>query len=308
MKTHTIRRGFLFTLAAGLLFAGCASRRSDEERRGDAAEQTAGVPVETVRTDSFSMDFIRFGRGRKTLVILPGLSVQSVMGSAEAVALAYEPFAEEYTVYLFDRRNELPETYTVRDMARDTAEAFRVLGLRDIYLFGASQGGMIAETIASEHPELVCALALGSSAVRVTPEGYRTIEKWIGLAKDGDAEGLYLAFGEAVYPGEVFEQYREILIETAKSVTEEDLSRFVVLAEGVKDFDVTDELEAIRCPVLALESRDDRVLGPEATEQYAELAAGRPGFELFVYEGYGHAAYDTAPDYKDRLARFFAGA
>ena len=308
MKKREIRRGFLFTLAAGLLYAACASRRSDEVRTGDAAEQTAGVPVETVRTDSFSMDYIRFGRGRKTLVILPGLSVQSVMGSAEAVARAYEPFAEEYTVYLFDRRNELPDTYTVRDMARDTAEAFRVLSLRDIYLFGASQGGMIAETIASEHPELVRALALGSTAARVTPEGCRTIENWIGLAKDGDAEGLYLAFGEAVYPGEVFEQYREILIETAKSVTEEELSRFVVLAEGMKDFDVTDELGNIKCPVLALESRDDRVLGSEAAEQYAELAAGRPGFELYSYEGYGHAAYDTAPDYKDRLARFFAGA
>lgn len=308
MKTRAIRQGVLFTLTAGLLFAGCASRRSDEGRRGDAAEQTAGIPVETVRTGSFSMDYIRFGRGHKTLVILPGLSVQSVMGSAEAVARAYEPFAEEYTVYLFDRRNELPETYTVRDMARDTAEAFRALGLRDIYLFGASQGGMIAETIASEHPELVRALALGSTAARVTPEGYRTIEKWIGLAKNRDAEGLYLAFGEAVYPGEVFEQYREILIETAKSVTEEELSRFVVLAEGMKGFDVTDELESIRCPVLALESRDDRVLGSDAADRFAELADSRPEFELFVYEGYGHAAYDTAPDYKDRLIRFFSGA
>ena len=306
MKAPTVRRGILFTLTAGLLFAGCASRGSEDEPNGP--EPAAGFTIGTVRTDSFAMDYIRFGRGHKTFVILPGLSVQSVMGSAEAVALAYEPFADEYTVYLFDRRNELPETYTVRDMARDTEEAFRALGLRDIYLFGASQGGMIAETITAEYPERVRALALGSTAVRMTPEGCRTAEEWIGLAKSGDAEGLYLAFGEKVYPREVFEQYREILIETAKSVTKEELCRFVVLAEGMKDFDATEDLAAIRCPVLVLESRDDRVLGSKAAEQFAELAAGLPGFELYVYEGYGHAAYDTAPDYKDRLVRFFAGA
>ena len=305
MKTLMQRRSLLFALAAGLLFTGCASRGSEEAPNGEVPEHADGVSVGTVRTEEFSMDYIRFGRGSKTLVILPGLSVQSVTGSAEAVARAYEPFSDEYTVYLFDRRKELPESYTVKEMARDTAEAIRVLGLRDICLFGASQGGMIAGTIAAGNPDLVKALALGSTAVRVTPAGFRTVENWVGLAKSGDAEGLYLAFGERVYPPEVFEQYREILTETAKTVTEAELKRFVVLAEGMKGFDMTDELAHIECPVLVLESRDDEVLGPEAAEQFEELADIRPDFELYLYEGYGHAAYDTAPDYKDRLARFF---
>ena len=48
------------------------------------------IPIETVHTDTFSMNFFRFGRGEKTLVILPGLSVQSVIGAADAVAAAYQ--------------------------------------------------------------------------------------------------------------------------------------------------------------------------------------------------------------------------
>ena len=276
------------------------------EAQAEEAPQTAAIPVETVETDAFSMDYFRFGHGTKTMVILPGLSVQSVMGAAEAVAQAYAPLTEEFTIYLFDRRKELPESYSIGDMARDTAEAFRVLGLEDLYLFGASQGGMIAMTLAIEHPELVTKLVLGSTSACVSEEGFETLAGWIELAKAGDREGLYLAFGEAINPPEIFEQYRELLIGAAATVTDEELTRFVILAEGTRGFDVTEQLPKIACPVLVIGDRDDRVLGAEASELIAEKLAGRDDCELFMYEGYGHAAYDNAPDYKERILRFCA--
>lgn len=67
------------------------------------------ISIETVKTDRFSMDFFRFGNGDKPLVILPGLSVQSVMGAADAIADAYRSLADCYTIYVFDRRTDLPE-------------------------------------------------------------------------------------------------------------------------------------------------------------------------------------------------------
>ena len=70
------------------------------------------------------------------------------MKYADAVAQEYSLLADDYTVYMFDRRKEVPETYSVSDMARDTAAVFRALGLSQVSLFGASQGGMIAMTIA----------------------------------------------------------------------------------------------------------------------------------------------------------------
>ena len=262
------------------------------------------IQIEKVRTDSFAMDFFRFGRGKETLVILPGLSVQSVMGSAELVAEAYRLLADEFTVYVFDRRKELPGEYSVREMAEDTSKALRALGLAQVNVFGASQGGMMALEIAIGHPELVRKLVLGSAAARVPETLLQTAAEWIRLAKAGNAEALYLAFGEALYPREVFEQSRELLIRTAETVTGEELRRFVILAEGVKGFDVTGDLEKLVCPVLVLASADDRVLGPDAAGDIAEKLGGRPDFALFTYEGYGHAAYDLAPDYKERILRF----
>ena len=264
-----------------------------------------GIKIETVKTEDFSMDFFRFGEGERTLVILPGLSVQSVMGAADAVAEAYRSLTDRFTIYVFDRRRELPTVYSVRDMARDTAAAFRALGLKKVCLFGASQGGMIALLLAIEHPELVDRLALGSSSAHLRPEQAHVLEEWIRLAKEGDRTGLYLAFGRDVYPPAAYEQYKEALIAAAGTVTDAELERFATLAEGTLGFDAVPELDRIRCPVLALGVYEDPVLDSDATMEIAENLDRRPDFRLYMYVGYGHAAFDTAPDYRERLLRFF---
>lgn len=265
-----------------------------------------GIPIESVNTEGFRMEFFRFGSGERTLVILPGLSVQSVMGAADAVAEAYRALEKDYTVFVFDRRADLPPVYSVRDMARDTAAAFRALGLKNVCLFGASQGGMIALALAIVYPELVGRMVIGSSSARMPEAQYRVLAAWAELAKNKDRTGLYLSFGREIYPPEVFEQCREALLAAAKTVTDAELERFVTLTEGTRGFDVSGELDRIQCPVLAIGVFEDRVLDSDGTMEIAEKLDHRPDFRLYMYTGFGHAAFDTAPDYRDRIRKFFA--
>ncbi len=263
------------------------------------------IPIERAELSGFAMQYFRFGTGARTLVILPGLSVQSVMGSADAVAQAYDALAQDYTIYLFDRRETLPDVYGVEEMARDTAEAVLALGLKDTYLFGASQGGMMALVIAIEYPELVKKLVLGSTSAHVLPEQYHVIERWIALAEANDPVGLYLSFGEEIYPPAVFEQFRDALIAAGKTVTGEELRRFITLARGIEGFDVSNRVSEIRCPVLAIGVFEDAVLDADATMEIAEKLDLKPDFRLYLYTGFGHAAFDTAPDYRERMRKFF---
>lgn len=269
-----------------------------------AVLMAASMLLGTIQAENFAMDYLRFGNGARNLVIIPGVSVQSVLNYAEAITESYKLLTEDFTVYVLDRRKDMPESYSVYEMARDTAETIKVLKLDRVSLFGASQGGMIAMKIAVDHPELVESMILGSTAARVTEERFAVIDRWIQLAKAGKSEGLYLSFGEAVYPESVFEQSRGMMIEAAKTVTPEDLKRFITVSEGMKGFDVTGDLHKIACPVLVLGANDDRVLGSEASVQIMESLKGRPDCELFVYDGYGHAAYDLAPDYRERMLKF----
>ena len=306
---RTLRTILIFCAAAILLLSGCGKKQADPIPTESAAtipeEIAESIPIETVMTDSFSMNYFKFGKGEKTFVILPGISVQGVMGSAEQVALGYETMTEDFTVYVFDPRNELPASYSISEMAEDTAEVFRIIGLDHIYVMGASMGGMVAMEIAANHPELIEKMILASTAVQMKEEQCQSIDEWIRLAQEGDTQALYLSFGEDIYPQEVFEQARDLLIEASKTVTEDELKHFVILAESLKGFDITNDLEKIACPILAISDTEDHVLGAEAVQMVETYMSQRPDWDFYLYEGYGHAVYDTAPDFKERMLQFF---
>ena len=146
------------------------------------------ILIDKVSTKQFEMKFLRFGRGKKNLVIIPGLSVGSIMSAAEQIAESYAIMADEFTVYVFDRRLDLPQEYTIKDMAEDTVSAFKAVGLNDIYMFGASQGGMIALEIAIRYPELVKKIALGSTSPNLSEDLNPVLNEWVRLAVEKDKQ------------------------------------------------------------------------------------------------------------------------
>ena len=252
-----------------------------------------------VKINDLEMEYAKFGSGDKVFVILPGLSIKSVIPSVDAVDDAYGILNEEFTSYLFDRRKTVPEGYSIYDMADDTAAVMKELGLSDTYVFGASQGGMIAMAMAIRYPELVKKLVLGSTSPHVKPHQRAVLDRWIELARKKDAEGLCVEYAKEIYPKEVFEQYKGVFLDMAKTVTDEELEKFIIVASSIIDFDVSGELKKIKCPTLAL-----GVLDSDATMEIAENLDYRPDFSLYMYTGYGHAAFDTAPDYKQRVFDF----
>ncbi len=323
-KKRLTRGIFILFLGALLLLAGCGKNPEVPSQAGSGSgNKTAGsakeavvsgsaynepvqtIPIETVEINGFSMNYFKFGQGDKTFVMLPGLSVQGVMGSAEQVASAYQMMTDDYTVYVFDPRNELPSSYNVAEMAKDTAEVLKALGLDHVCMMGASMGGMTALEMAVQNPELIDKLVLASVSLQMKDEQFQTLDKWIGLAQKGDVEALYLSFGEAIYPKEIFKQARDSLIQASKTVTEDQLKHFIILAESMRGFDITNDLEKIECPILAINDKTDQVLGAESVESMEQFMNQRSDWDFYLYDGYGHALYDTAPDFKDRMMYFF---
>ena len=124
-----------------------------------------------ISVGSSDMDYVRFGRGEKVLVFLPGLGdgLTTVKGTALPMAVMYRIFSKDYTVYMFSRINDLPAGYTTRDMARDQAEAMDVLGIKKADIVGVSMGGMIAQYMAIDHPEKVGKLVLAVTSAQPNP-------------------------------------------------------------------------------------------------------------------------------------------
>ena len=120
----------------------------------------------SIKIDNTTMDYVVFGKGTKPFVIIPGLSLKRVKGAGHSLAYMYQMFAKDYRVYVFDRKEKIQEGYTVKEIAEDTAYVMKVLGISGAYVFGVSQGGMIAQYLAMDYPELVEKLVLGVTLSR----------------------------------------------------------------------------------------------------------------------------------------------
>lgn len=253
-----------------------------------------------VNANGNEFDYFSFGQGNKNFIIIPGLSLKSVMLSADAIAQSYSQFSRDYTVYVFDRAKNLKAGYTVEDMADDLAQAMIKLGIEDAYIFGASQGGMIAQIIAIKYPNLVQKLVVGSSAARLSKESLTLIEQWISYAQNEDVVSLNHSFFVNVYSKELLESLGDTLKELEKDGTSDEMKRFVISAGACRGFDIYNDLDNIKCSVLVLGAKDDKVLGANASVEIAK----KLNCELYMFDG-GHAAYDEAPDYKDKIITFF---
>ena len=256
--------------------------------------------ISTVKTETFVMPYAKFGKGRRTLVILPGVSLHPVIQSAGAVERMFEEYGDEYTFYLFDRKEKIQSGYSVADMARDTAAAMRHLGLRKADVYGASQGGMMAQVLAAENPRLVRKLVLASTLAEPNAVSREVFAVWERLAAAGDAAALNRAVFEKVYSPEYRETYRAAFAMLEKTGTPEEMRRFGVLVAACAAFDAKSMLAKITHPTLVVGSERDEVVTAEASRAIAAAL----GCKLYLYDGYSHAVYDEAPDFRERMFAF----
>lgn len=261
---------------------------------------SAETTLHTFSNDEFEMDYFCFGSGSKAFVMLPGLSLTSVMLIRSAVAAAYADFAKDFTVYVFDRRKNIDEGYSIKDMADDTATAMKSIGIKDACVFGASQGGMIAQCIAIKYPQLVSKLVLCATMAKYNNTSKKVLGDWAEIAKTMDVQMLNLTVYKYVFSDEYYSKHQKEFELIAKLGTHNDMQRFNILAKACLDFDVYNELDKIKCPVFVIGTNADKVLSGEASVEIAK----KLNCELLMYENYGHAVYDEAPNCKSEILRF----
>ncbi len=256
--------------------------------------------IKTVQTDNLQMDYLVFGKGKKNYVILPGLSVHSVMPLAKQIEQSYASFTDIYTIYVFDRAKNIKEGYSVKDMACDTAKAMNFIGLDKADIFGASQGGMIAMQLAIDYPQLVNKMILASTLCEQNKTFANVINKWISLASSKDEFGLLNSFAQSIYSSRTLDLYKDTIVSSNLGILPSEYEKFLILAKACLTFDCKKQLNKIVCPVLVLGSNEDKVVTSQGSKQIAKML----NCQMYLYSDYGHAVYDEAPDFKSRCLNF----
>lgn len=101
-------------------------------------------------------------------------------GDISAWAAQIKQLKAHYRVIAFDNRGaglstQIDEAISTADLAQDTVQLARALGIAQAHFVGRSMGGAVAQHIALQHPDLVRSLVLCASFAKLDPLGRRVL-------------------------------------------------------------------------------------------------------------------------------------
>ncbi|MFL5823819.1 MAG: alpha/beta fold hydrolase [Solirubrobacteraceae bacterium] len=190
------------------------------------------------------------------------------------------------------RRRIPPTNYTLSDMADDAVGLMRALGMEPAHVVGVSMGGMIAQTLAAEHPESIRSLVSVMSTTGNRWKGqpalglYRYLLRRAPREKEAFVEYLVHMFGVIGSPG--FPRDEERIRDVAARSYDrghDPAAPGRQLGAIVASGDRTPKLRGVRAPSLVIHGTKDRLIrksGGRAT------ARAIPGARLEMIEGMGH--------------------
>jgi pimeloyl-ACP methyl ester carboxylesterase len=190
------------------------------------------------------------------------------------------------------RRRLGPEQYTLSDMAEDAVGLLRVLEIAPAHVVGVSMGGMIAQVMASEHPEVVRSLTSIMSTTgsrwhgQPAPSVYRYLLRPPPRDRDGYIQRSAEVFGLVGSTG--FPRDEQYVRERAGrsydrgfDVRAGGRQLGAILASG----DRTKMLGRIKAPTLVIHGTVDKMIRPSGGRATAKAI---PGARLVMIEGMGH--------------------
>ena len=258
-----------------------------------------------IKIRNSNMDYISFGKGDKNLILIPGLGdgLKTVKGTALPIAIMYKCFTKKYKVFVLSRINDLEESYSTRDMAKDYKAALETLGISQTDVIGISQGGMIAQYLAIDNPELINKLVLVVTLSRQNETVKNVINNWLKFAEMNDYKNIFIDTTEKSYTESRLRKYRPFYPLLSKISKPKNLKRFIIQAKSCISHNSYDELEKIKCNTLVIGVDDDKIVGKETSEELSEKIKDS---KLVKYNGFGHGVYEEVKDFNEQILEYLS--
>ena len=237
---------------------------------------------------------------RPVLVLINSLGTDSRIWHHEVRKLT-----EHYTVLTYDKRGHgLSDLgtppYSIQDHVADLEGLLDHLGLSKVVLCGLSVGGLIAQGLYVERPDLVKALVLSNTAHKIgTPEFWSNRiaaveENGIGSILQGIMERWFTPSFRRP-ENAAYHAYCNMLVRQPKA-------GYSGTCAAIRDADFTEDAKKIAVPVLCIAGQEDGSTPPELVKSLADLI---PGSRFEIIEGAAHIPCVEAPAAHAALIRSF---
>lgn len=246
---------------------------------------------------------IRFGKGTEHLVIIPGLGdgMTTVKGKAMLGRLLGSRYAGKFCVTIISGQDDLPAGTTTQSMAKELYQAMQALKIEKAHIAGLSLGGMIAQHLAADHPEVVDRLVLVSAAPAADTLLTENLGRWTSFARMGAFLGLMIDTTEKSHPEKKLKLLRPFYPYMGSMAKKMNVERFCTMASAWAGHDATEKLFKITAPTLIVGGKLDRTLDIGGSRMLSDLISGST---LKIYENQGHALYEDEPDFHKTVLSF----
>jgi len=183
-----------------------------------------------------------------------------------------------------------PAPYTLSDMAADAMQVLDHLNIERAHIMGASMGGMIAQTVAIEHPHRVKTLISVMSQPGELTVGQPTQEAMELIVTPAPSDrDEYIAFAPKWQLWQS-KKYRSDEVSRRNAIRDFDRSNYpeggprqmaAIYASGSR----AEGLQKLQIPTLVIHGTEDQLITPSGGERTAELI---PNSTLLMVEDMGH--------------------
>ena len=183
-----------------------------------------------------------------------------------------------------------PVPYTLSDMAADAMQVLDHLNIERAHIMGASMGGMIAQTVAIEHPHRVKTLISVMSQPGELTVGQPTQEAMELIVTPAPSDrDEYIAFAPKWQLWQS-KKYRSDELSIKAAIRDFDRSNYpeggprqmaAIYASGSR----AEGLQKLQVPTLVIHGTDDQLITPSGGERTAELI---PNSTLLMVDDMGH--------------------
>ena len=233
-------------------------------------------------------------------------------------------FQERFKVIVFDNRGIGKSTgsitpYSIRMMADDAAELLKYLNIEKSHIVGTSMGGMIAQEIAINYPDMVDKLVLCSTfakpqnMVEIIMKGVKDIIGYNALDIFGINphrlvfEKLFSYLLQQIFSEEFLLENKKLIEETLRKYLSKltYVETFLKQTGAVYTHNTIDRLNLIKAETLIITGMEDKLVVPECSDILAEEISRS---KLRKIEHAEHGMHFEMPDIINKIVIDFLSA
>jgi 3-oxoadipate enol-lactonase len=194
--------------------------------------------------------------------------------------------------------------YSLEELAEDTRGLLHALGIPRVHFVGLSMGGMIGQSLALHHPELLQSLVLCDTMSRVPTEAKALWEERIHTAHSRGMEALVEATIARWFTAPFRAQRTDVVDKVRTMIRATPPQGYAGCCHAIAALNLTERLNAITLPTLVIVGEDDPGTPVAASRVIHEQIQGS---ELVILNAAAHLSNLEQPEaFNQALTRFLA--